>query len=111
MFFRFLGPCTLPHNLLLRLDPTRPDQTRTMKPSQETSKGKNLSGIGVKFKVYSTNSASFCLQINVTIMCRNDELSWLFTKRFRAFLSDLQKIAKCCSKFLLFPFSKLSFIW
>ena len=22
---------------------------------------------------------------NVTIMCRNDELSWLFTKRFRAF--------------------------
>ena len=34
----------------------------------------------------------------------NDELSWLFTKRFRAFWSYLQKIAKSFAKFLLFPF-------
>ena len=41
----------------------------------------------------------------VTIMCRNDELSCLFTKRFRSLFSYLQKTAKSFSKILLFPFS------
>lgn len=32
--------------------------------------------------------------ITVTIMCRNDELSWLFTKRFRAFYLICRKYPK-----------------
>jgi hypothetical protein len=42
----------------------------------------------------------------VTIMCQNveldDELSWLFTERFRAFYLMM---VKSFSNFLLFPFS------
>ena len=38
----------------------------------------------------------------VAIMCRNDELSWLYTKIFRAYL---QNVAKSFYKILLLPFS------
>ena len=34
-------------------------------------------------------------------MCHNDKFSWLFNKRFRAFLSYLQKMTKSFSKYLL----------
>ena len=43
--------------------------------------------------------------IFVTIMCRNDELSWFLSLQIQNILSYLQKIAKSFSKFLLFPFS------
>ena len=48
-----------------------------------------------------------------SIICRNDDLSWTMSwvGCLLNFLSYLQKIAKHFSKFLLFPFSYLSFIW
>ena len=51
----------------------------------------NYEGTNASTETYSTSYESSIIQLlaaertSVTIMCRNDELSWFFTKRFGAF--------------------------
>ena len=50
------------------------------------------------------------LGVSVTIMCRNDELSWLFTKRFRDFCLICRNF--CFSQYLHFHvFGSTKSVW
>ena len=47
-----------------------------------------------------------CGEVSLTIVCRNDELSWLLTKRFKAFYLICRKVFS--EKLLIFVKSNLS---